>query len=105
LLKRLTIILAVFILIGLSSNLVNSSNDANGILKVTINGEITAATTTMVNDALKLAAAQQARLIVVTMNTPGGEVDAVQNIMNLFDNSNITICCFVYPPGVTAWSG
>jgi membrane-bound serine protease (ClpP class) len=104
-LKRLTIILTVFILVGLSSNLANSSSDANDILKVTINGEITAATTTMMNDALKLAEAQQARLIVVTMNTPGGEVDAVQNIMNLFDNSNITICCFVYPPGATAWSG
>jgi membrane-bound serine protease (ClpP class) len=105
LLKRLTIPLTVFILIGLSSNLVNSSGDTNVILKVTINGEITAATTTIVNDALQLAEAQQARLLVVTMNTPGGELDAVQNIMNLFDNSNITICCFVYPPGVTAWSG
>jgi membrane-bound serine protease (ClpP class) len=101
----LTIILAVFVLIGLSSNLANSSADANVILKVTVNGEITAATTTMMNDALKLAEAQQAHLIVVTINTPGGEVDAVQNIMNLFDNSNITICCFVYPPGATAWSG
>lgn len=104
-LKRLTIILTIFILIGLTSNLGNSSNDTNVILKVNINGEITAATTTMVNDALKLAEAQQARLVVVTLNTPGGEVDAVKTIMNLFDNSNITICCFIYPPGVTAWSG
>ena len=103
--KILTIILTVFIVIGLSSNLVNSSNDADVILRVNINGEITAATTTMINDALKLAEAQQAHLIVVTINTPGGEVDAVKNIMNLFDNSNIAICCFVYPPGATAWSG
>ncbi len=103
--KKLTVILTVFILIGLSSNLGYSSDDTNVILKVNINGEITVATTTMVNDALKLAEAQHTRLIVVTLNTPGGEVDAVKNIMNLFDNSNITICCFVYPSGVTAWSG
>jgi membrane-bound serine protease (ClpP class) len=104
-LKRLTIILTVFIFIGLSSNLVNSSSNADVILRVNINGEITAATTTMMNDALKLAEAQQAHLILVTINTPGGEVDAVKNIMNLFDNSNSTICCFVYPSGATAWSG
>jgi membrane-bound serine protease (ClpP class) len=105
LLKRLTTILTALILIGLSSNLASCSDDTNVVLKVSINGEITVATTTMVNDALMLAEAQQARLIVVALNTPGGEVDAVKNIMNLFDNSNITICCFVYPSGVTAWSG
>jgi membrane-bound serine protease (ClpP class) len=104
-LKRSTIILTALILIGLSSNLGNSSGIANTILKVDINGEINVVTTSMVDDALKLAEAQQARLIIVTLNTPGGEVDAVENIMNLFDNSNITICCFVYPTGATAWSG
>jgi membrane-bound serine protease (ClpP class) len=85
--------------------LANGSGDTNVILKVNINGEITIATATMVNDALKLAEAQQARLVMVTLNTPGGEVDAVENIMNLFDNSNIPICCFVYPSGVSSWSG
>jgi membrane-bound serine protease (ClpP class) len=104
-LKKLTIMLIALILIGLCINLGSSSDNANSILKVNINGEITSATTTMVNDALKLAEVQQTRLIIVTLNTPGGEVDAVKNIMNLFDNSNITICCFVYPSGVTAWSG
>jgi membrane-bound serine protease (ClpP class) len=104
-LKRLTIILTALILIGLSSNLSNSSDATNVILKVSMDGEITSATTSIVNDALKLAEAQQARLIIVTLNTPGGEVSAVQSIMNLFDSSNITVCCFVYPPGVTAWSG
>jgi membrane-bound serine protease (ClpP class) len=105
LLKKLTMILAVLILIGLSSNLVNSSDGTDVILKASINGEITVATTNMVNDALKLAEDQQARLIVITLNTPGGEVNAVKDIMNLFDNSNIPICCFVHPSGVTAWSG
>jgi membrane-bound serine protease (ClpP class) len=99
---RAHLILAMLILIGLSSNLGNSSDNGSIILKVSINGEITVATTNMVNDALKLAEAQQARLIVITLNTPGGEVNAVKDIMNLFDNSNIPICCFVYPPGVTA---
>jgi membrane-bound serine protease (ClpP class) len=105
LLKRLAIILIALVFVGLSINLGSGSDNTNVILKVDINDEITVATTTMVNDALRLAEAQQARLIIVTLNTPGGEVDAVTNIMNLFDDSNITVCCFVYPPGATAWSG
>jgi membrane-bound serine protease (ClpP class) len=105
LLKRLAIILIAVALVGLSIKSGSSSDNANGILKVNIDGEITFATTTMVDDALNLAEAQQDRLIIVALNTPGGEVDAVTNIMNLFDNSNVTVCCFVYPPGATAWSG
>jgi membrane-bound serine protease (ClpP class) len=101
----LVIVLTVLILIELGSYLGSGSDYANVILKVDINSEITLATTIMMNDALNLADAHQARLIIVTLNTPGGEVDAVQDVMNLFDNSNIPVCCFVYPPGATAWSG
>ncbi len=103
--KRLTVILTLLVFIGLGTNLGSSPNTVNSILTVNINGEITSATTSMVNDALKLAETQQIRLIIVILNTPGGEVDAVKNMMNLFDNSNITICCFVFPAGATAWSG
>ena len=95
----------MLILSGINVNLSNSQGSTHTILKVNINNEITLATTTMMNDALKLAEASQASLIIVTLNTPGGEVDAVKNIMNLFDNSSIPICCFVYPQGATAWSG
>ncbi len=105
LLRRLAVIMVVLIFVGLSISVGSSSDNTNTILKVNLTGEITAATTTMVSDALKLAEAQQDRLVIVTLNTPGGEVGAVQNIMNLFDNSNVTVCCFVYPSGATAWSG
>jgi membrane-bound serine protease (ClpP class) len=101
----LVLMLTAIVLIGLSINVGSSSYNPNVILKVSMDGEITSATTSMMNDALTLSETQQARLIIVTLNTPGGEVDAVKNIMNLFDSSNIPICCFVYPPGVTAWSG
>ena len=90
---------------GLSVGLANSSDDANVVLKVNVNGEITLATAMMMKDALRLAEVNQARLVMVMLNTPGGEVDAVKDIMNLFDNSSIPVCCFVYPPGATAWSG
>lgn len=81
------------------------SNASNAVLQVNLTGDIDSATATMMQDALSLAAAQNARLVIVTMNTPGGEVGAVQTIMNLFDNSSIPVCCYVYPVGATAWSG
>lgn len=70
-----------------------------------LTGDIDSATATMMQDALSLATAQNARLVIVTLNTPGGELGAVQTIMNLFDNSSIPVCCYVYPVGATAWSG
>lgn len=81
------------------------SSNTNTVLQVNISGEISSATSTMMSDALNLAEAQNARLIIVTMNTPGGEAGAVQSIMNLFDNSTIPVCCYVSPTGATAWSG
>ena len=81
------------------------SNPSNTILQVNLTGDIDSATATMMQDGLSLATAQSARLVIVTLNTPGGEVGAVQNIMNQFDNSSIPIACYVYPVGATAWSG
>jgi membrane-bound serine protease (ClpP class) len=104
-LKRLAIISIVLVFLGLFLNLGCCSDTANSILRVNVTGEITLATTTMLDDALNFAEAQGTRLIIITLNTPGGEVDAVTNIMNLFDNSSTPICCFVYPAGATAWSG
>ncbi|MEM3526085.1 MAG: NfeD family protein, partial [Candidatus Jordarchaeaceae archaeon] len=44
-------------------------------------------------------------LIIVFLNTPGGELSAVQNIMNMFELSSIPICVYVAPFGSAAWSG
>jgi len=99
------ILLTLFLLFTLLAAIGNCSNGVNSVLRVNVTGEITVATTTMISDALRLAEAQNVRLVIVTLNTPGGEVGAVQDIMNLFDNSTIPIVGFVYPPGATAWSG
>ncbi len=72
---------------------------------VSINSEITVATTTMIRDAFGIAEARGVRLIIVRLNTPGGEVGAVKDMMDLFEASNIPVCAFVYPPTATAWSG
>ena len=75
------------------------------VMVLSIDGEITRSTELMVQDAMFKALYAQADLIVVLLNTPGGELSAVQNIMNMFELSGIPVCVFVAPFGATAWSG
>ena len=78
---------------------------SNLVLVADVNGEITMATRDLVEDVLKVAEKADARLIVIRLNTPGGEVESVQKIMGLIESSEIPVCTFVYPPGSSAWSG
>lgn len=103
--KSLTVILAVLILTGSGLKIAIDPDNTNIVLRIGLNSEITLATTIMLRDAIDLAQVQKARLVIITLNTAGGEVEAVQNIMNLLENSNVTVCVFVHPPGATAWSG
>ncbi|MEM2145651.1 MAG: nodulation protein NfeD [Candidatus Jordarchaeaceae archaeon] len=75
------------------------------IMVLNINEEVTRSTELMIQDALIKAVLMQANLIIVFLNTPGGELSAVRNIMNMFELSGIPICMYVAPFGSTAWSG
>ena len=75
------------------------------VLLVDLDAAITGATTEMMEDAAGVALNIDARLILVTVDTPGGEINAVKDVMNLFEASPIPVCFYVYPPGSSAWSG
>lgn len=95
----------IFLSICFNTAFSSASSSVNEILIVNVNGEITAATETMIGDALKFASARNMRLVIVELDTPGGEVESVKGIMSLIDNSEVPVCIFVYPAGATAWSG
>lgn len=95
----------LLLLLALNVAYCGAQQTADSLLLVSINSEITVATTTMMNDALGMAEAREMRLIIVRLNTPGGEVGAVKDIMDLFEGSTVPVCAFVYPPTATAWSG
>jgi len=61
------------------------SNDK--VLLVDLDTAITGATTEMMEDAARVATNVDARLILVTADTPGGEINAVKDVMNLFEAS------------------
>jgi membrane-bound serine protease (ClpP class) len=79
--------------------------ETNKVISADISGDITEATTREVLDILSLASSLDARLVVLTIDTPGGEANAVQNIMTAIEGSSVPVCVFVSPIGATAWSG
>ncbi|MBO3801480.1 MAG: nodulation protein NfeD [Thermoproteota archaeon] len=97
--------LLLFSLFIMFSFVAKTYAENNFVLIVKVNSEITRATEVMLNDAINFAHSYNVRLIIVELNTPGGELDSVQSIMEMFDTSEIPIVVFVYPVGASAWSG
>jgi len=113
--KGILLILGLISLILLSTvipsvysncGMVRAAASQGGVVTVAeIKGEITRSTLYMVQETLTAAAQSGSRLVVFYLNTPGGELGAVNEIMNLFELSWVPVCVFVSPFGSTAWSG
>lgn len=79
--------------------LVGSVN-ATKVLVVEVEGPITQATTELIRDSLN----EKADIIILTLDTTGGELTATFEIMGLIENSEIPFVGYVYPKGAKAWS-
>jgi membrane-bound serine protease (ClpP class) len=75
------------------------------VLVVSINSEIASPTTELVARSIEEARVGGARLIVYELNTPGGELGSVTDIMNDFNDSPVPVVVWVAPSGAAAWSG
>jgi len=75
------------------------------VLVVRVSSDISRPTVELVSRSLAEANAGGARLIVYELNTPGGDVGSVTEIMNDFNSSPIPVVVWVTPSGATAWSG
>ena len=75
------------------------------VLVVRISSDISSVTTELVTRSIDEAKAGGARLIVYELNTPGGDLASVTNIMNAFNSSPIPVVVWVAPSGAAAWSG
>jgi len=87
--------------IGLSSTLFLYASSITAsteeILYIRIQGEITQSTENYIRDAVSVANYRQSRLIVISLDTPGGYVDNVENIMSVIDESKVPVLVFVEP--------
>jgi membrane-bound serine protease (ClpP class) len=98
----LVALLAVVLVVGLQP----ASVAAQGtVLVVSISSDIARPTTELVARSIAEAKAGGARLVIYELNTPGGDVGSVTDIMNDFNSSPIPVVVWVTPSGATAWSG
>lgn len=74
------------------------------ILKIKIDGPITPPMADFVEFALDKARNENAELIIITLNTPGGLDKSMRDITSQILSSNIPVCVYVYPVGARAGS-
>lgn len=99
-------LLATVLAVVLLAVLQPSASAAPGsVLLVRISSDIARPTSELVSRSIDEAKAGGARLIVYELNTPGGDLGSVTEIMNDFNSSPIPVVVWVAPSGAAAWSG
>lgn len=82
-----------------------SANNANhSVFQLTINDAIGPATDDYISKAIETATLQQAALIVIQMDTPGGLDSAMRSIIKNITNSSVPVAVYVAPTGARAAS-
>ena len=67
------------------------------ILFIRIRGELSDTTKNYVRNTLNVANYRGSRLIIISLDTPGGYVDSTERMMSLLDESEIPVVIFVEP--------
>jgi membrane-bound serine protease (ClpP class) len=102
---KYVLLLFVFV-VGLSVGLQSSAGVVQGsVLIVRVNSEIARPTVELFTRSIEEAKVGGARLIVCELNTPGGELGSVTDIMNALNSSPVPVVVWVTPSGAAAWSG
>jgi len=107
--SRIFIAAPLLITIGLLLNTVSGNSVANNktngdIIQLTIEEAIGPATDDYIERALEIAAQQQAELVVIRMDTPGGLDTAMRGIIKNITNSSVPVASYVAPTGARAAS-
>jgi len=97
-------LVTVFIVVVIMA-LQPTASAQGSVLVVSISSDIASPTVELVTRSIDEANAGGARLIVYELNTPGGDLGSVTDIMNAFNNSTIPVVVWVTPAGAAAWSG
>lgn len=99
------VVLLVFLAVLVVMVLQPVASAQGSVLIVSISSDIAEPTVELVTRSIDEASAGGARLIVYELNTPGGDLGSVTDIMNAFNNSTVPVVVWVTPTGAAAWSG
>jgi len=81
-----------------------AENDSPPVALLGIEGGIGPAATEFIGQGLDEAREKDAQLLIITMDTPGGLMEATRDIVKLILNAPIPVAVFVYPEGSRAAS-
>jgi ATP-dependent protease ClpP protease subunit len=71
------------------------------ILFIQISGELSDTTKNYIQNTLNVAKYRGSRLVIISLDTPGGYVDSTERIMTLLDKSEIPVAIFVEPRAIS----
>ncbi|MEM2123021.1 MAG: nodulation protein NfeD [Candidatus Bathyarchaeia archaeon] len=96
------------ILLAISSILLQISLAATlntvEIVAVRVEEAITPATVELIREAYEFSLSHEAQAILILLDTPGGQLDATLEIIEMMDRSRIPWIVYIYPEGAKAWS-
>ena len=94
-------ILEIALLLAL---ILGQAQAAGTVLTVDMKGTINPASDDIVLAALERAEAEDARALLLLLDTPGGGLAETTEILRLIDESEIPVIGYVHPEGAVAWS-
>lgn len=103
--KSKILLVHIVLILSILSPISFHGGESNIVIIGSLNGEINIASEKYVENIISYASKINAKLIILNLDTPGGMLDSVKNIMSMIESSQIPICVYVYPQGATAWSG
>jgi len=100
-LKRVLVVVIMMIFLAPAAGRAQSSGDA---LLLTIDGPLTPAMAEYLERGLERAEQDEAELVLLTLNTPGGSVDVMNRMVQAVRASTVPVVVYITPRGAAAGS-
>ncbi len=97
------LVLLMVLLISLASTVTVSQDSINYVVVVKVDGGIYYGVEDLIREGVDEAERLNAPLVII-IDTPGGLLSVIEEIVKIIRNSNVPVIGYVYPMGATAWS-
>lgn len=81
-----------------------SKGDGKRVYTLRVDGPINPAVQEYISDGIEKAEREEAELLLILMDTPGGLDESMREIIKSMESSSVPVAVFVYPPGARAAS-
>ncbi|HKJ27645.1 MAG TPA: ATP-dependent Clp protease proteolytic subunit, partial [Anaerolineales bacterium] len=97
-------LLAVVVLLGALALAAQAQSDSPQVFVLSIDGPISTSLAEYLERGLKAAEAQNAEVVILKLNTPGGGTDVMSRMVSAIRASEIPVVVYVTPRGAVAGS-